>query len=111
MNSTAPSRQYFGSLTSGRIRVGPSGSRNLFGIKASSAVLVPLITTSQRYRPALIQAGFPLVTEPGKNTRSGIRLILHGNAVFALKTLSQRITTIGAQWTDERELAFAFCRQ
>src|SRR5262245_53607306 len=58
-----------------------------------------------------IQAGFPLGAEPGKNSGSGVRMILHGNAVSALKTLSQRITAIGAQWTDERELAFASCRQ
>src|SRR6267142_7050030 len=30
-----------------------------------------------------IQAGFPLGVKPGENTRSGVRVVLHGNAVFA----------------------------
>src|SRR5215475_1859686 len=42
-----------------------------------------------------IQACFPLGAEPGKNSGAGVRVILHRYAVFALKTLSQRITAIG----------------
>jgi len=41
------------------------------------------------------QAGLALGVEPGKNTRSGVRVVLHGNAVFALKALRQRITPVG----------------
>src|SRR5262245_11733201 len=58
-----------------------------------------------------IQAGFPLGAEPGKNSSSGVRMILHGNAVSALKTLSQRITPIGPKRADERQFTLTLCRQ